>query len=71
MIRIGKTIQNQKSIIEEERTSPSVKSKSKNKVYFNPKVTEKNIERRPSKVRVPVKNSQQKNESTLKTANSG
>ena len=46
--------------IKEENFSPSVKPKSKINVQFNPNVAVKNIERKPSKIPVPVKNSQQK-----------
>ena len=46
--------------IKEEKPSPSVKPKSKINVQFNPNVAVKNIERKPSKIPVPVKNSQQK-----------
>ena len=46
--------------IKEEKPSPSVKPKSQINVQFNPNVTVKNIERKPSKIRVPVKNLQQK-----------
>ena len=44
----------------EEKPSPSVKPKTKFIVQFNPKVAVKNIERKPSKIPLPVKNSQQK-----------
>ena len=44
----------------EEKPSPSVKPKTKFIVQFNPKVAVKNIERKPSKFPLPVKNSQQK-----------
>ena len=58
----GKSIQKLKLIaeIKEERPSPSVKTKSKTNVQLNPKVTVENIERKTSKIPVPVKNSQQK-----------
>ena len=46
--------------IKEEKPSPSVEPKSKINVQFNPNVAVKNIERKPSKIPVPVKNSQQK-----------
>ena len=46
--------------IKEEKPRPSVKPKSKINVQFNPNVAVKNIERKPSKIPVPVKNSQQK-----------
>ena len=46
--------------IKQQRPTPSVKPKSKNKVKFNPKVAVENIERKPSKIPVPFKNSQQK-----------
>ena len=46
--------------IKEEKPSPIVKQKSKINVKFNPNVAVKNIERKPSKIPVPVKNLQQK-----------
>ena len=46
--------------IKEEKPSPIVKQKSKNNVKFNPNVAVKNIVRKPSKIPVPVKKSQQK-----------
>ena len=46
--------------IKEEISSPSVKSKSKINIQFNPNIAVKNIERKPSKIPIPVKNSQQK-----------
>ena len=57
-----KTIRKLKLIkkLKKEKPSPSVKPKSKINVKFNPNVAVKNIERKPSKSPVPVKNSQQK-----------
>ena len=52
---------NTETEVGQNRLIPSVKPKSKVNVQFNPKVAVKNIERKPSKIPVPVKNSQQKN----------
>ena len=46
--------------IKEEKSSPSVKPKSKINVQFNPDVAVKNLERKPSKIPIPIKNWQQK-----------
>ena len=45
--------------IKQKISSPSVKPKSKINVQFNPKVSVKSIETKPSKIPVPVKNSKQ------------